>query len=101
MAGMADATFTAVDLSRLPAPDIIEALDDPCRCRRADARRDGQSGLTFETRDSDPATKLLQVFAYYAQLLRQRINDAARASCRPMPSRPISTISPPCSASPA
>jgi phage-related baseplate assembly protein len=27
MVGMADATFTAVDLSRLPAPDIIEALD--------------------------------------------------------------------------
>jgi phage-related baseplate assembly protein len=38
-----------------------------------------KSGLTFETRDSDPATKLLQVFAYYAQMLRQRINDAARA----------------------
>jgi phage-related baseplate assembly protein len=81
MAGMADATFTAVDLSRLPAPDIIEALDfetilpmPPRRCGR-----DGQSGLTFETRDSDPATKLLQVFAYYAQMLRQRINDAARA----------------------
>jgi len=27
MGAMADATYTTVDLSRLPAPDIIEALD--------------------------------------------------------------------------
>ena len=27
MAAMADATFTAVDLSRLPAPDAIDPLD--------------------------------------------------------------------------
>jgi phage-related baseplate assembly protein len=82
MAGMADATFTAVDLSRLPAPDIIEALDFETILADAAAQmRDemAKSGLTFETRDSDPATKLLQVFAYYAQMLRQRINDAARA----------------------
>jgi len=82
MAGMADATFTAVDLSRLPAPDIIEDLDFETILAGAVAQmRDemAKSGLTFETRDSDPATKLLQVFAYYAQMLRQRINDAARA----------------------
>jgi phage-related baseplate assembly protein len=82
MVGMADATFTAVDLSRLPAPDIIEALDFETILAGAVAQmRDemAKSGLTFETRDSDPATKLLQVFAYYAQMLRQRINDAARA----------------------
>jgi phage-related baseplate assembly protein len=104
MAGMADATFTAVDLSRLPAPDIIEALDFETILADAAAQmRDemAKSGLTFETRDSDPATKLLQVFAYYAQMLRQRINDARARSCPPMPSRPTSTISPPCSASPA
>jgi hypothetical protein len=79
---MADATFTAVDLSRLPAPDIIEDLDFETILADAAAQmRDemAKSGLTFETRDSDPATKLLQVFAYYAQMLRQRINDAARA----------------------
>jgi phage tail P2-like protein len=82
MVGMADATFTAVDLSRLPAPDIIEDLDFETILAGAVAQmRDemAKSGLTFETRDSDPATKLLQVFAYYAQMLRQRINDAARA----------------------
>jgi phage-related baseplate assembly protein len=93
-----------LSISRLPAPDIIEALDFETILADAVAQmRDemAKSGLTFETRDSDPATKLLQVFAYYAQMLRQRINDARARSCPPMPSRPTSTISPPCSASPA
>ena len=78
MGGMADATFTAVDLSRLPAPDIVEELD--FETILADAVAQMQVEMPeFVTRDSDPATKLLQVFAYFAQLLRQRVNDAARA----------------------
>src|SRR3546814_4166353 len=78
MAVMADATFTAVDLSRLPAPDIIEALDFETIVADAVARM--KSAMPdFIERDSDPATKLLQVFSYFAQLLRQRVNDAARA----------------------
>ena len=78
MAAMADATFTAVDLSRLPAPDIIEALDFDTLASEAVARMLAEMP-DFVERDSDPATKLLQVFAYLAQLLRQRVNDAARA----------------------
>lgn len=78
MAAMADATFTAVDLSRLPAPDIIEALDFETILADAVARMQALMP-EFENRDSDPATKLLQVFAYIVQLLRQRVNDAARA----------------------
>lgn len=78
MGTMADATFTAVDLSRLPAPDIIEELDFETILADAVARMQAVMP-TFESRDSDPATKLLQVFAYFAQLLRQRVNDAARA----------------------
>ncbi|WP_079731752.1 baseplate assembly protein [Novosphingobium mathurense] len=75
---MADATFTAVDLSRLPAPDIVEELD--FETILADAVWRMQAEMPeFVTRDSDPATKLLQVFAYFAQLLRQRVNDAVRA----------------------
>ncbi|MCW2391941.1 baseplate J/gp47 family protein [Sphingobium sp. B11D3A] len=75
---MADATFTAVDLSRLPAPDVIEKLD--FETILADAVAQMQARMPdFEARDSDPATKLLQVTAYLAQLLRQRVNDAARA----------------------
>ena len=78
MAAMADATFTAVDLSRLPAPDIIEALDFETILADAVARMQAEMP-EFENRDSDPATKLLQVFSYFVQLLRQRVNDAARA----------------------
>ena len=78
MHGMADATFTAVDLSRLPAPDIIEALDFETILADAVARMQALMP-EFQSRDSDPATKLLQVFAYFVQLLRQRVNDAARA----------------------
>ena len=78
MGGMADATFTAVDLSRFPAPDIVEELDFETILADAVARMQAQMP-EFVTRDSDPATKLLQVFAYFAQLLRQRVNDAVRA----------------------
>jgi phage-related baseplate assembly protein len=78
MAAMADATFTAVDLSRLPSPDIIEPLDYETQLATAVAKMQALMP-TFENRDSDPATKLLQAFAYLAQQLRQRVNDAARA----------------------
>ncbi|ATI81461.1 baseplate assembly protein [Sphingobium yanoikuyae] len=75
---MAETTFTAVDLSRLPAPDIIEALDFETILADAVARMQTLMPA-FETRDSDPATKLLQLFSYAAQMLRQRVNDAVRA----------------------
>lgn len=75
---MADATFTAVDLSRLPSPDIVELLDFDTIFADAVARMKLHMP-EFETRESDPATKQLLVLSYFAQLLRQRINDAARA----------------------
>ncbi|MBV2149282.1 baseplate J/gp47 family protein [Sphingobium sp. AS12] len=74
---MADATFTAVDLSRLPAPTIIEALDFETIYAAALAEFIGLVP-DFVARESDPATKLLQVFAYRELILRQRINDALR-----------------------
>lgn len=82
MAGMADPTFTAVDLSRLPSPDAVETLDyetilgDAVAIFRAEM---AAAGITFDGRESDPATKLLQAFAYLAQMMRQRVNEAARA----------------------
>lgn len=82
MAGMADPTFTAVDLSRLPSPNIIETLDYETLLADAVARFKAEmaaAGIVFVSRESDPATKLLQTFTYLAQLLRQRVNDAARA----------------------
>jgi len=75
---MADATFTAVDLSRLPAPQVVEALD--YETILADLIASLRLLLPdFQPLESDPATKILQVVAYREVLLRQRINDAARA----------------------
>ena len=78
MGAMADATFTAVDLSRLPSPDVVERLDFATIYATAVARM--QTHMPdFEERESDPATKQLLVLSYFVQILRQRINDAARA----------------------
>lgn len=78
MAAMADATFTAVDLSLIPAPTVVEALDFETIFNQAVAAM--QTLMPdYVPRDSDPVTKLLQVFAYRELLLRQRVNDAARA----------------------
>jgi len=72
------ASSTAIDLSRLPAPDVIEVLDFEAiyARRRADflARYPEFSAFV----ESDPAIKLLETGAYAELVLRQRINDVAR-----------------------
>lgn len=71
-------TFTAVDLTRLPAPAIVEALDFETifAAMLADLRaRDPQFSAVTE---SDPVYKLLQVCAYRELHIRQRVNEAAR-----------------------
>ncbi|MPT48046.1 MAG: baseplate assembly protein [Sphingobium sp.] len=74
---MAD-TFTAVDLSRLPAPDLVETLDyEAILAANIAAMR--ILIPDFVARESDPATVALQVFSYREMLLRQRVNDAAKA----------------------
>lgn len=73
------ATSTAIDLSRLPEPDVVQALDFETilAARKADfAARFPEFSAFLE---SDPAIKLLEVGAYQELILRQRINDAARA----------------------
>jgi len=77
---MADpSTFTAVDLSRLPAPTIVETLDyDTIYGQMLAALRELVPAFDA-TVESDPAIKLLEVAAYREMLLRARVNDAARA----------------------
>lgn len=71
--------FTAVDLSRLPFPDVVETLsfDAILAAMLADlvARMPEFSALL----ESDPAFKLLEVAAYRETLIRQRVNEAAKA----------------------
>lgn len=71
--------FTAVDLSQLAAPDVVELVDFETilAAMLADLRaRDTEFDALVE---SDPAYKILQVAAYRETLLRQRVNEAGRA----------------------
>ncbi|MBC3940944.1 baseplate J/gp47 family protein [Sphingomonas albertensis] len=72
-------TFTAVDLSRLPAPTIVETLDFDTIYGQMLAQLVALLPDFDATVESDPAVKLLQVAAYREMLLRARVNDAARA----------------------
>lgn len=76
---LSSATSTAVDLSRLPPPDIIEALDFETilATRTADFLQRYPEFSAFV--ESDPAIKLLEVAAFQELNFRQRANDAARA----------------------
>ncbi len=78
MAG-SQSSSTAVDLSRLPPPDIVAALD--FETILAALRADFAARLpAFDAFvESDPAIKLLEVAAYRELVLRQDVNDAARA----------------------
>jgi len=69
----------SVDLSRLPAPQVVEALD--FETIFASMLADLLVRLpTFDaTVESDPALVALEVAAYRELMLRQRVNDAARA----------------------
>ena len=74
----ATAILSTVDLSRLPAPALVEDLSYEAilDAMLADlvARMPAFSALT----DSDPAMIVLQVAAYRELLLRQRVNDVGR-----------------------
>jgi phage-related baseplate assembly protein len=73
------ATYTAVDLSRLPAPAIIETLSFDA------VYADMLASFLLlmpdfdATVESDPVIKILQLCAYRELLLRGRVNDAAKA----------------------
>jgi phage-related baseplate assembly protein len=72
--------FTPIDLSKLPAPDVIETLDFENLLTNYIndfvARNPNYSTLL----ESDPAIILMQVVAYREMLLRARINEAAKAN---------------------
>jgi phage-related baseplate assembly protein len=79
-------SVTPIDLSQLPSPDVVETIDYEtllaARKARfvslypADERAEIAATLALE---SEPIVKLLQENAYRELVLRQRVNDAARA----------------------
>jgi phage-related baseplate assembly protein len=69
---------TSVDLSRLPAPDVVEQLgfEEIVDAMLADLQaRDPDFDATVE---SEPAVKVIQVFAWRELILRQAFNDRLR-----------------------
>lgn len=79
MAAMSDFSIssTAVDLSRLPAPDVIEQLSfEEIYSQNLAGFQALYPGFDA-TVESDPAVKLLEQFSYRELILRQRFNDRA------------------------
>ncbi|HHQ6589221.1 TPA: baseplate assembly protein [Serratia fonticola] len=75
-----------IDLSQLPAPNVVEALDYESLLAERKATLislypvDQQEAIARTLAlESDPIVKLLQENAYRELMLRQRVNEAARA----------------------
>lgn len=77
---------TPIDLTQLPAPSVVEALDFEAilATRKAhlvsllpEAERAAVTALL--ELESEPATKLLEENAYQETILRNRVNDAGKA----------------------
>ena len=76
---IASDSFTGVDLSRLPAPAIVEPLDFETIFAASLAQFQAYFPTFDAAVESDPVVKLIQLFAYRELLFRQRVNDTARA----------------------
>lgn len=71
--------YTQVNLSELTAPDVVEALSFEAVFAAMLADLQARDPIFSALVESDPAYKILEVAAYREVLLRQRINDAAKA----------------------
>ncbi|AOJ36570.1 baseplate assembly protein [Burkholderia sp. AU33423] len=79
-------SVTPIDLSQLPSPDVVETIDYEALLAARKARfvslypADEQAEIAATLAlESEPVVKLLQENAYREIVLRQRVNDAARA----------------------
>ncbi len=72
--------MSMLDLSALPAPQVLETLDFEAlyQGKLATFRRYMGDNWTANL-ESDPVTKQLELSAYGDMLLRARVNDAAKA----------------------
>jgi phage-related baseplate assembly protein len=72
----------SIDLSLLPPPSVVEPLDFETILAtiKADALAFAPELSDVLSLESEPATKLCEVFAYRELLLRARINNAAKST---------------------
>lgn len=71
--------FTAVNLSQLPPPVVVEQLDFETIFAEMLADLQRRDPVFSALVESDPAYKILEVAAYREVLLRQRVNESAKA----------------------
>lgn len=71
--------FTAIDLSRLPFPDVVETLDFEVIFAAMLADFQSRYPEFSALVESDPVFKVLEAAAYRELLIRQRVNEAAKA----------------------
>ncbi len=71
--------YTPTDLSPLPAPDVVETLSFETILAEMLADLRTRDPVFTALVESDPAYKILEVAAYRELLIRQRVNDGARA----------------------
>ena len=71
-------TFTAVDLSRLPPPTVIEQVDYEALLADAITQLKARDPVFDALVESDPAHKILQVCIYREMILRQQFNTRLR-----------------------
>ena len=75
---MADG-FTSINLSQLPAPDVLQAIDFETTLADMLAELRQRDPVFDALVESDPAYKILEIAAFYRTLAIQQVNDAARA----------------------
>jgi len=69
----------AIDLSQLPVPTVVEAIDYEAILAELLADLQERYPAFDVPAESDPIYKILEVAAYRELLVRQRVNEAARA----------------------
>lgn len=74
---MAATAFTAIDLSQLPEPSVVQQLDYEQILAAMLADLQARDPAFTALVESDPAYKVLEVAAYRELLIRRRVNDAA------------------------
>jgi len=71
--------FTAIDMSQLPAPNVVLPVSFEATLAAMLAELRARDPVFDALVESDPTYKLLEVAAYYKTLTDQRVNDGARA----------------------
>lgn len=73
-------TINTIDLSTLPAPAVVETLSFEAILAAMVADLQARDPAFTAMVESDPAFKVLEVAAFREMVIRQRVNDAAKAT---------------------